>query len=127
MTPAARPDAPTAAMFSAVSRRKQILIAAVCSSVSGGDSRLFTLPARGAFAITVSAHSLARTSSRSPGIRIGYEIVEAGIELHHAPVCALLILHQAAHLRASFFTDSVLIPTIVPKINRSPRLRTDQF
>ena len=53
-------------MFAAVSRKKQTLSAADCISVSGGASRVFTLPARGAFAW----RDLARVASRPSIVRI---------------------------------------------------------
>jgi hypothetical protein len=42
-------------MFAAMSRRKQILSSAASRAVKGGTSRVFTSPARGAFAISPSA------------------------------------------------------------------------
>jgi hypothetical protein len=44
-------------MFSVTSRRKLALNATAASGVSGGTRRVFTAPARGAFAITATAQS----------------------------------------------------------------------
>ncbi len=56
MMPAALPELETAAMFSVVSRRKQMLMEAAWSSVRGGTRRVLTLPGRGALAMTARAH-----------------------------------------------------------------------
>ena len=56
MRPAALAVFATVARFSVVSMRKQMFKAADSSGLSGGQSRVFTFPGRGAFAITVKAH-----------------------------------------------------------------------
>ena len=109
-------------MFSVVSRRKQMLMAADCSSVRGGASRVLTLPGRGAFAITVRAHWSTRDASVFAGLRIGYDIVRVDIALGRAPVGGLFFQHWLCESRRSFFADSVLIPAIALKINRTPGL-----
>jgi hypothetical protein len=50
-----------------VSRMKQMLSAEACSGVSGGDNRVFTLPGRGALAITAKAQQLSPTFGVFPG------------------------------------------------------------
>src|ERR1700716_1217066 len=52
-----------------VSRRKQTFNAAASSGVNGGVSRVFTLPARGAFVMTLSAHRPRGTSTPAAGSR----------------------------------------------------------
>jgi len=46
---------------------KQMLSAEACSGVSGGDNRVFTLPGRGALAITAKAQRPWPTSGVSAG------------------------------------------------------------
>jgi hypothetical protein len=71
---AAEPPDAVDAMFSVVSRRKHTFNAAACSRVRGGDKRVFTVPGRGALAMTVSAQTPALDSSSAwlqlPGLRI---------------------------------------------------------
>ena len=52
------------AMFSVMSRRNAALSAAACAGCSGGHSRVFARPGRGAFAMTPIAQMLARSAIR---------------------------------------------------------------
>jgi len=49
---------------------KQMLSSDACSGVSGGESLVFTLPGRGALAITTKAQQFSLTPAASPGARI---------------------------------------------------------
>src|SRR5271154_419158 len=53
-----------------LSRRKHALSADACSGVSGGLRRVFTLPARGALAMTARAHLPANSAAGRDGSRM---------------------------------------------------------
>src|ERR1700722_4518666 len=126
MIPAAPPDEAMAAMFSAVSRRKQMLMAADCSSVRGGGSRVLTLPGRRAFPTTVSADWLLREPSGFLGLRTGYDMVEVDIVLGRTPVGVLLFLPRVFENGRRLFADGVLVQAIALQIDGPPGPRVDQ-
>src|SRR5271170_3759608 len=70
MTHSAGADRVAARRLATVSRRKHALSADACSGDSGGLRRVFTLPGRGALAITVSAHLPANSAPGCDGSRI---------------------------------------------------------
>src|ERR1700753_4051351 len=90
-------------MFSVMSRIKLTLRAEAWSGVNGGVSRVFTLPGRGALAITARAQQPSLTSAASPGCNPLYGKASA------APV-----------------THGVLIPVILPRADCAPGLGGDQ-
>src|SRR5277367_1100594 len=103
-----------------------MLMAAAWSRVSGGASRVFTVPERGAFAITARAHWPARVMCEFPGSRIAYDMVGVGIALNRTPVGELLVQCGTVQNSRSFFADGVLIPAIVLEIDGTPRLGVDE-
>ena len=84
------------------------------------------MPVRGAFAMTASAHWLARVATGFAGLRIGYGMVEEDMELNRVPVGRLLFARSARQDWRSFFTDGVLIPAIVLEIDGTPGLGADE-
>src|SRR5438270_11229208 len=119
--PAALPDTAIAAMLSAVSRRKQTLMAAAGSRVSGGTRRVLKLPGRGAFAMIVRAQSPAAVASGFAGLRIENRVVVT-IELYGTPVDRLLFGDRLGRTCRRFFADGGLVPAVILEVNRAPGL-----